>query len=229
VPGDPDYAFYAHLRDGRGYTWVQADANGYAVVDWQPQVQVLQWLELSLPPDLPPLPYELVVGLEDRGAGQPFGTPVELSTITPSIASVFPSPDDFSVPNSGDVTIGGLFTLRGYSLAPRFLQPGGSTHVTLYWQAQSAPDADYTLVIWLVNQLGEQIWSEDREPLDGNYPSSRWSAGQWVRDRFDLSLPPDLPSGLYQVFAGWRAPSGTLLPVGNETGITLGEIFVADQ
>jgi 4-amino-4-deoxy-L-arabinose transferase-like glycosyltransferase len=229
VPGDPDYAFYAHLRDRRGHTWVQADASGYAVVDWQPQVQVLQWLELPLPADLPPLPYELVVGLEDRGAGQPLGTPLEIDTITPLVASPPPSPDEFTVPNPGDVTIGELFTLRGYSIAPRFLQPGGLPHVTLYWQVISAPDDDYALALWLVNQTGEQIPLGDRESLDGDYPTSRWDAGQWVRDRFDLSLPPDLPSGLYQVFVGWRDPSGAWLPDGDEVGITLGEIFIADQ
>jgi hypothetical protein len=229
VPGDPDYVFYAHLRDRRGYTWVQADASGYAVVDWQPQVQVLQWLELPLPPDLPPLPYELVVGLEDRGAGQALGTPIEIQTIIPSIASPPPSPGEFSVPNPDDVTIGGLFTLRGHSIAPRFLQPGDLPHVTLYWQADSAPGDDYALELWLVDQIGRQIPLGDRESLDGDYPTSRWGAGQWVRDRFDLSLPSDLPSGLYQVIVGWRDPSGVLLPVGGEFGITLGEIFIADQ
>jgi len=229
VPGDPDYAFYAHLRDRRGYTWAQADANGYAVVDWQPQVQVLQWLELRLSPDLPPLPYELVVGLQDRGAGQPLGTPIEIRTITPSVASTFPSPDEFGVPNASDVTAGNRFTLRGYSMTPRFLQPGSSTHVTLYWQAQSVPDADNTLSLWLVSQSGKQIPLENREPLDGDYPTSRWGAGQWVRDRFDLPLPPDLPSGLYQVFIGWRDPAGAWLPVGNEVGITLGQIFITDR
>jgi hypothetical protein len=81
----------------------------------------------------------------------------------------------------------------------------------------------------LVNQSGEQVPLEDRGPLDGDYPTSRWDADQWVRDRFDLALPPDLPSGLYQVFIGWRDPSGAWLPVGDGIGITLGEIFVADQ
>jgi len=229
VPGDPDYAFFAHLRDQQGYTWAQVDANGYAVVDWQPQVQVLQWLELPLPPDLPPLSYDLVLGLEDRGVGQPLGTPIEIGTITPSIANTFPSPDDFIVPNASDVSAGAWFTLRGYSLTPRFLQPGSSTHVTLYWQAQLAPDADNTLALWLVNQSGDLFPLEDREPLGGDYPTSRWSAGQWVRDRFDMTLPPDLPSGLYEVFVGWRDPSGARLPVRDEAGITLGEIFVADR
>ncbi len=239
VPGDPDYAFFAQLRDRRGYAWAQADANGYAVVDWQPGVQVLQWLELSLPPDLPPLDYTLVVGLEDRGAGrplpvmgqagQPVATAVELRTVRPSVASLPPTPDEFPVPNPSDVDVAGLFTLRGYSLDPRFLGPGGSTHVTLFWQAQSAPGDDYALSLWLISPSGERVALGDRQPLDGDYPTGRWGAGQWVRDRFDLVLPPNLPGGLYQVFAGWRDPSGAWLMDGAEPGIPLGEIFITDQ
>jgi hypothetical protein len=229
VPGDPDYAFFAHLRDRRGFTWAQADANGYAVVDWQPGVQVLQWLELPLPPDLPPLPYTLIVGLEDRGTGQPVAAPVELRSITSALAITPPLPEQFAVPNPGDVTAGDLFTLRGYSVDPRFVQTGGSTHVALFWQAQSAPPANYTLAIWLVNESGEHFALGDRQPLDGDYPTSRWGARQWVRDRFDLSLPPDLPGGLYQVFAAWRDPQGGWLGANDQPKIRLGQILIASQ
>jgi 4-amino-4-deoxy-L-arabinose transferase-like glycosyltransferase len=227
VPGDPDYAFFAHLRDRRGYTWAQADANGYAVVDWQPGVQVLQWLDLPLPPDLPPLSYTLNVGLEDRATGQPLAAPLELDRITPSVAAAPPAAAEFLVPNPVAVTAGQLFTLRGYSVDPRFLQPGASTQVSLFWQAQAAPGIDYVLTLWLVGQSGEQITLVDREPLDGDYPTSHWQAGQWVRDRFGLLLPSDLPGGLYRVYAGWRRPSGPYLPTDEEPGIPLGEIFMA--
>lgn len=230
LPGDPDYAFFAHLRDRRGFTWAQADANGYAVVDWQPQVQVLQWLELPLPADLPPLTYDLVVGLQDRGVGQPLDTPVELGSIPLSAASQPPSSDAFPVPNPSDLTAGGLFILRGYSLSLRFLQPGDLTHVALHWQARAAPEADYTLTLWLVDESGARIPLVSRQPLDGDYPTSRWGADQWVRDRFDLTLSPDLPGGLYQVFAGWHDSSGVWLDVGDGiVGMSLGKIFIADQ
>jgi hypothetical protein len=109
------------------------------------------------------------------------------------------------------------------------LQPGGSTHVTLHWQAQAKPNADYTLRLWLIDQSGKHIPLMDREPLDGDYCTSRWGAGQWVRDRFDLLLPPDLPGGLYQVEAGWRDALGTWLAAADGPGIPLGEIFVTDQ
>jgi 4-amino-4-deoxy-L-arabinose transferase-like glycosyltransferase len=228
VPGDPDYAFFAHLRDRRGYTWAQADANGYAVVDWQPGVQVLQWLDLPLAPDLPPLSYTLNVGLEDRTTGQALASPLELDSITLSIAAAPPSAADFLVPNPVDLSAGGLLTLRGYSVDPRFLQTGASTHVSLFWQAQAAPTIDYVLTLWLVGQSGKQIMLGDRQPLDGDYPTSRWQAGQWVRDRFDLALPPDLPGGLYRVYAGWHGLSGPYLKTDGEPGIPLGEIFVAE-
>ncbi len=250
VPGDPDYAFFVHLRDRHGYTWAQADANGYAVVDWQPGVQVFQWFELPLPPDLPPLEYTLVVGLEDRGLGQPLpmlvkypggakypeGDAVDqssviavtLRTITPSIAVAPLLPDQFPVPNPIDVTAGELFTLHGYSIDPRFLKPGGSVHVALFWQAQATPDTDYPLELWLVNPWGQRVVLGTRQPLDGDYPTGRWVAGQWVRDRFDLTLPSDLPGGLYQVFVGWHDPSGSWLMAGDAPGIRLGEIFISE-
>jgi hypothetical protein len=216
------------LRDRRDYTWAQVDANGYAVVDWQPGVQVLQWLDLPLPPDLPPLTYTLVIGLQDRGTGQSLTTPVTLSALTTLPAARAPSPDDFQVPNAVKVTAGELFTLRGYSLDPRWLPPGTSTHVTLYWEARAAPGADHSLALWLVDAAGAHIELGDRQPLDGDYPTGRWGAGQWVRDRFDLTLPRDLPGGLYRVYAGWRNPARAWLLADDQPGIPLGEIFISN-
>ena len=239
VPGDPDYAFFVHLRDRRDVSWAQADANGYAVVDWQPGVQVLQWFDLRLPPDLPPLDFKLVAGLEDRGAGHPLpvavgaakqavDTAVELQTITPAVAAA-PPPDNFAVPNRSAIDAGGIFTLRGHSLSGRFLPPGGSTQVSLFWQAGTAPGADYSLALWLINPAGERIELGQRQPLDGDYPTSRWAAGQWVRDRFSLTLPPDLPGGEYRLFAGWRDPSGGWVTAGDGPGIPLGTIFITTE
>jgi 4-amino-4-deoxy-L-arabinose transferase-like glycosyltransferase len=228
VPGDPDYAFFAHLRDRRDYTWAQVDASGYAVVDWQPGVQVLQWLELPLAPDLPPLTYTLTVGLEDRSVGQPLTPPIGLTAFAPSVARAPVKADEFPVPNPGQASAGRLFTLRGYSWDPRFMKPGGSAHVTLFWQAQAAPGADYRLRVWLADEAGRSMTIASRQPLDGDYPTSRWSAGQWVRDRFDLTLPSDLPGGLYRVYADWRDSSGTALEAENEPGIPLGEVFIAE-
>jgi hypothetical protein len=239
VPGDPDYAFFVHLRDRHGTSWAQADANGYAVVDWQPGVQVLQWFDLRLSPDLPLLDFTLVAGLEDRGAGRPLpvalgaakeatDTAVEWQTVTPAIAAG-PPPDSFAVPNRSAIDAGGIFTLRGHSLSARFVPPGGSTQVSLVWQAGIAPGADYSLALWLISPAGERIDLGERQPLEGDYPTSRWAAGQWVRDRFSLTLPTGLPGGVYHLFAGWRAPSGEWVAAGDGPGLSLGTIFITTE
>jgi hypothetical protein len=101
--------------------------------------------------------------------------------------------------------------------------------VTLFWQTQVAPSVDYALTLWLVNQSGQEAMRADVEPLGGEYPTSRWGAGQWVRDRFDLVMPRDLPRGLYQVFADWRDPLAGSFLSGGTGRIPLGEVFIADQ
>ena len=59
-------------------------------------------------------------------------------------------------------------------------------------------------------------------------PMVQIRAREHFRDRFDLVLPPDLPGGLYRVYAGWRQPPGAYLPTGEEPGLPLGEIFIAE-
>jgi hypothetical protein len=237
VPGDPDYAFFAHLVDRRGYVWAQADANGYGAVDWQPGVQVLQWLQVTLPPDLPPLDYTLRLGLQERNSGRTLtvaGTDgansLALRALRTAPAVTLPTADDFAVPNAGQTPAGGPFTLRGYGLSRRIVAPGESVHVSLFWEVGTAPGQDYRLSMWLVDPQGEPIDLTMRQPLDGDYPTSRWRAGQWVRDRFDLHLPAELPARPYTLRAGWRDSAGRLLSHEDETpGIELGQMLLTPR
>lgn len=235
VPGDPDYAFFVHAVDRHGYVWAQADANGYGAVDWQPGVEVLQWLTVSLPPDLPPLDYTLYLGLQERGSGRTLtvagtdgATSVPLRTLHTSPATNPPTPDDFAVPNAGQTDAGGSFTLRGYSLDRRIVGPGESVHVSLFWETGAAPGRDFRLSLGLVDPHGQPIDLMDRQPLDGDYPTGRWQAGQWVRDRFDLNLPPELPAGLYTLRAGWRDVAGQWLLRDATPYLELGNLLVTD-
>ena len=234
VPGDPDYAFFAQLRDQRGFTWAQADANGYAVVDWQPGVVVLQWLTLSLPPDLPPREYDLWLGLQDRGTGRSLpvvGLPgiagVLAQRLIPMPAAAPPTSETFAVPNPSALDIAGVFILRGYEVSPRFGRPGERLHVSLFWQAQKVPPADYRLSLWLVAPAGARIDLGTRQPLEGEYPTGRWRAGQWVRDRFDLVVPTQVPPGLYRLFAAWQDARGVRLGTADSSQLALGEVYVA--
>ena len=233
VPGNPDYAFYAHLVDRRGFVWTQADTIGYDAVDWQPGVRALQWLHLSLPPDLPPLEYTLQVGLQERSANrnlfleETMGThALILQVIHIDAATAPPVLEKLRVPNACHIDFGGIFTLRGYSVSKRILHAGEATHVSLFWEVSETPVKKYQLELWLVSEDGESVVLTRRQPLEGDYPTDLWRAGQWVRDRFNLTLPTTLLPGLYTVSIGWRDPSGARLSSTSSAGISLGQLLV---
>ena len=235
VPGNPDYAFFAHLVDRRGFVWSQADTIGYDVVDWQPGVRALQWLELALPPDLPPLEYTLQVGLQERSTSRTLflkGTTERpafvLQTIHTERATAAPVLEKFRIPNACHVDFGGIFTLRGYSVSKRILQAGATTHVSLFWEVARTPAERYRLETWLVAEDGEPIMLMGEEPLEGDYPTDAWQAGQWVRDRFDLTIPANLPSGPYALYVGWRDPSGDWLSDPSPNA-NLGQLLVLES
>jgi hypothetical protein len=64
----------------------------------------------------------------------------------------------------------------------------------LEWQAQAVPQAEYSVAVHLVAQdppAGPQdiLAQADRaHPVDGWYPTARWSAGEVVRDHYTLQV-----------------------------------------
>ena len=224
------------MRDDQGFTWAQADANGYDAADWQPGVQVLQWLELPLAPDMPPITYTLQLGLEDRAAGQPLpllqpeagGDGIVLETVVPAIASPPPTALDYSVPNPVAQSLGDLFRLHGYSVNPTWVPAGEPADVSLFWQAERQPAKGYTLVVWLKTETGREIPLLKRQPLAGEYPTGRWQAGQWVRDRFRLAPPPEALGQLGDLYVGWVDGGGNWLGGEEADAIRLTQVFFAE-
>ncbi len=126
---------------------------------------------------------------------------------------------------------GAQIALLGYEIAPGEPRPqitpleGAAVHtlgpaeplqINLYWRALLAPERDYTLFIHVINQQGERVTQRDLPLRYGDYPSSRWQAGELVIDRADLALPA-LPPGDYRLeFGLYDASSGSSLPVQGE-------------
>jgi hypothetical protein len=50
--------------------------------------------------------------------------------------------------------------------------------------------------------------------VDGFYPTSRWEAGEIVRDQYDILISPEAPPGEYQIEVGmYLAETGERLEV----------------
>jgi hypothetical protein len=81
--------------------------------------------------------------------------------------------------------------------------PSGWVHVRLWWQATAPLDRDYSTAARIVGPEG--VWG-DRLPRSNEalrmWPTSTWTAGEYVRDEIDINLNPLTPAAAYPVVIG---------------------------
>ena len=115
---------------------------------------------------------------------------------------------------------GNEINLVGYDLAPL---ANGEANLTLYWQAIEIPPEDYTVFVHVLDKGDGSccVWQQDVMPLQNDYPTTRWVAGEYVIDRYLIRPDPPLAPGRYPLEIGlYLAESGRRLSVrvpGQET------------
>ena len=91
--------------------------------------------------------------------------------------------------------------------------------MTLYWQAEKQPAADYTVFVHVVGADGSLLAQADGPPAGGVCPTSLWDAGEIIHDTRTVTLPHTgdytLHVGLYRPDSGERlsvpgSPDGTV-------------------
>jgi len=148
-------------------------------------------------------------GRPGRPAVNADGAPVE-----PVVGSVKLVPWQWPEPLPGEpVNFADKITLTGWDIAP------DQSAVTLSWQVSAPPEADYTVFLQAWNiATGEYAAGFDGPPVQGDYPTSLWEAGELVLDRHALELSP-LPPGRYNLLAGLYNPAtGERLPAVGPNG-----------
>ena len=71
-------------------------------------------------------------------------------------------------------------TLLAYEVQPHNAPP--ALTLTLYWQALTAIDRDYTVFVHLLAADGTRVAQGDSPPQGGHYPTTRWQVGEIIRD-----------------------------------------------
>lgn len=105
----------------------------------------------------------------------------------------------------------GVVRFLGYDTAQNVATPGDTLVLTLYTQSVAATDADYVLFVHMVNAAeirnpatGSALWAQDDSaPCRGFYPTFGWQPGEVVRDDYALQIPPEAPSGRYNLQMGF--------------------------
>jgi len=142
-------------------------------------------------------------------------------------------PDRSPIPDTPQVTLdaqlGDSVRLEGYAITQSADPP--TLDLTLFWTPLAPMETDYTVFVHLRDATGATVAQRDAQPLDGDYPTSRWRVGEVVIDPHRVELPSDLPPGEYQLRVGlYRLETLERLPVANDTSgenaVVLGEVQV---
>jgi 4-amino-4-deoxy-L-arabinose transferase-like glycosyltransferase len=101
-----------------------------------------------------------------------------------------------------DADLAGKARLLGYAVQSKVLHPGDTLELTLYWQAGLPGTRDYTVFVHAIDPTGHMWAGQDNWPVQGTSPTSRWMAGEYVTDRYEIPLPADITPGDYLIEVG---------------------------
>jgi hypothetical protein len=211
---ETNYAVFLHLDgpDGQTYATVdEAHPDNIPTRNWPPGLYLRNSLRLLIPANLPPIGYEVTVGLYDRANNQ------RLLNLTD---------------RSSSFKLGSLWLLGPQPALPATFLARFGPHVTLwqatltgnslelFWQTTAPLEQDYTIFVHGLDEQGNLIGQADGLPYQGLYPFSHWRPQQLITDArplpFDVSRLRALAIGIYQPTDGVRLPAtdanGVALP-----------------
>lgn len=94
---------------------------------------------------------------------------------------------------------GMVFT--GFEWSGRTAKPDSSVFMTVYWRVEKDLAIDYTSFVHVGSPT--LVAQRDGQPCLGLFPTSRWRAGDLIRDSFAITIPPETPAGDYPLYLGW--------------------------
>jgi hypothetical protein len=109
--------------------------------------------------------------------------------------------------------------------APQTIQPGTEIAVTLYWHPIRHMNTEYCTAVSLVGADNMGLASSDNWIYRWSYDTTQWQPGELIPDGHYLTLPPDLPPGMYQLVVSVYPLHGDPLTAVGVAGEPLGDYF----
>jgi 4-amino-4-deoxy-L-arabinose transferase-like glycosyltransferase len=83
------------------------------------------------------------------------------------------------------------------------LEPEDKFNLSLYWLADGPTPVPYTVFVHLIAADGFNRVGQDNQPVWGRYPTTTWSPGEKVTDKYTLAIPAGAPPGDHRLHVGW--------------------------
>ncbi|MBK8048319.1 MAG: hypothetical protein IPK16_15085 [Anaerolineales bacterium] len=159
-------------------------------------------------PAIPPGKYQLFLKVYEDKTPRPYpkldaqGNPALIDVLIGSV-DIMPATQpqtvapQYPLQNAPDMAPN--LKLIGYDLPVSSVAPGGQIPVTFFWEANESPAADYEVELQL-RTADDDVAAQTISPIGGAYPTSQWRAQEVVRDWQDLTIPPALANGTYELW-----------------------------
>ncbi|MCS6849272.1 MAG: hypothetical protein RMN52_16335 [Anaerolineae bacterium] len=111
---------------------------------------------------------------------------------------------------------------------PAQARPGETVTATLTYEMIQPTDRRGTAFVHLLDADGRLVAQDDHAPLNGEYPTDLWDAGECVRESFRLTIPPDA-RGTLRAATGFYTADGIRFETGTPDDVAfIGEIRVEE-
>jgi hypothetical protein len=185
--------------------------------EWPEGFYVVDDFRIPAPPNTPPVSADLVVGLLTR-AGQSIALPDGRERIALGRVAVRDARGPFErLPGAeGGYRLSETIALKG-KRAER--TSADEVTVTLFWQTDAPPAADYTVFAQVFNEAGEMVGQLDGPACEGSCPTSRWTPGGVIEDTRRIPVRAGAQGDGLRVAVGLYDPAtGERLPVVDARG-----------
>ncbi len=215
-----NYSSLAQLVDAERHLYAGQDNlhPGLMTTRWQPWGFAQDSHRVPVPPGTPPGDYVLAAGLYDPSSwarlpvldgGDPGWADTIAIPVTVTKAAQPPAVEELDIAWPIMEQTSQVFKtcevlpvqLLGATPERDTIRPNDFLRVALFWEAVTAPTINYRISLRLVNQAGAVALEETNQPSFDRYPTTRWAAGERVRDNHALWIPPDFAAGTYRLHA----------------------------
>ncbi|MDM8532704.1 glycosyltransferase family 39 protein, partial [Anaerolineales bacterium HSG25] len=133
--------------------------------------------------------------LSSLGTFQPFDLFSPKSSIILHPITLIERPRSYEAPQvqqALQADFNGQAMLVGLDLPAQPLSAGDVLPLTLYWQAQTEFDRNWTVFVHLLDEHGTTVAQHDKLPGDGEFPTTSWLPSEYLTDTYTLILPSSL-------------------------------------
>ena len=109
------------------------------------------------------------------------GDPVSNAALFGHLPVDPPAPSSHVIQSPVRYDLGDQVVLLGFDLDPKLFEIGYGC-ITMYWEAQTDMELDYTVFIHVLDDRSQVVAQSDSPPRGGFYPTSYWQEGETVAD-----------------------------------------------